>query len=70
LSAVLRLLAVAPLRRVATPGSQPVPRAARRVWARRAHCGVAALAQATSLSGALRLALHPFSSKRDPETSS
>jgi len=30
------------------------------------HCGVAALAQGTTLSGAPRLALHPFWFERDP----
>lgn len=30
------------------------------------HCGVAALAQGATLSGAPRLALHPFSPERDP----
>jgi hypothetical protein len=30
------------------------------------HCGVAALAQGTTLCGAPRLALHPFSTERDP----
>jgi len=37
---------------------------------RRAHRGVAALAQGATLSGALRLALPPFSVERDPYLSS